>query len=64
MTAIANSENFQAWFKSLGGSLIFFDYSLTQTNANFRPLKFSSLKINPELTKQRHNYKFKSNNNY
>jgi len=63
-TALANSENFGQWFKELGGSLVFFDYSITQQNANHRELKFSSLKIDPELTKKKHNYKFKQNEHY
>lgn len=64
MAAIANSENFGEWFKSLGGSLVFFDYAYTRAKTNFRELKFSSLKIDPEETKRKHNYKFKENEHY
>lgn len=64
VTAIAHSENFHKWFKSLGGELIKHDYTVTQNHANFRELKFSSLKIDPEKTKEKHNYKFKQNEHY
>ena len=64
MTAIAHSENFHEWYKSLGGDLNKHNYTTTQEQANFRELKFSSLKIDPELTKKKHNYKFRQNEHY
>ena len=61
MTAIAHSENFHDWFKSLGGNLISHDYRSTQEKANFRQLQVSTLKIDPQATKEKYNHKFKHN---
>lgn len=59
MTAIQHSANFFNWFSKAGGNFQNFDYQRTIEHANFRPLLFSSLKINPERTKRLYNYKFK-----
>lgn len=61
MTAIQYSTNFYNWFSKAGGSFQNFDFSTTNKHANFRPLLFSSLKIDPKRTKRMYNHKFKHN---
>lgn len=61
MTAIQYSTDFSNWFTKIGGDLKDFDFKSTASKANFRPLLFSSLKIDPERTKRLYNHKFKHN---
>lgn len=60
MTVEAKNEHFYEWFKEAGGNMITQNPEKLNKNLHAIPLQqASTLKIDPELTKQKHNYKFK-----
>lgn len=62
MKSTNTTDQFYNWFKKFGGDLASLDQEKVNKTILFVPLHYSSsLKIDPQKTKEKHNYKFKVN---
>lgn len=60
MTATAKTHQFYYWFKNFGGDLARLDQEKVNNSILHVPLQYSgTLKLDPQKTKETHNYKFK-----